>query len=286
MTDGTVGTTGAGGGGEPESADSLKVFGEVVKVFRKRAGLTQEQLAPSVRYSVPTIASIEQGRRFPPPAFIDRAEEVLDAFGTIRAAAKHLGRRPGLANWFRQLAQLETEAITMYTYECRTVPGLLQTAAYTRALGYSVPPLPSAELIEQRVANRMARAELLSVQRVPAADFSFIMEQAVLERRTGGEETTRELLDHVVRVVDEHPNVELQIMPLRQPVHSGIDGPFQLLEMPDHRWFSYTENQNTGHLDAAPKTISYLQQRYARMRSQALTSADSLALLKHMRGAL
>lgn len=99
MTDGAGGTGGTGGttgaDGEPEPSDGLKAFGEVVKVFRKRARLTQEEFAPRVRYSVPTVASIEQGRRFPPPAFVDRAEEVLDAFGVIKAAAKHLSRQRG-----------------------------------------------------------------------------------------------------------------------------------------------------------------------------------------------
>lgn len=66
--------------------------GEVVKAFRRRAGLTQEQFAPMVGYAVTTVASIEQGRRFPPVAFVDRAEELLDAFGAIRGAAKHLAR--------------------------------------------------------------------------------------------------------------------------------------------------------------------------------------------------
>ena len=87
MADGTGGAGAlgcGGGGGEPEVSDSLRTFGEVVKAFRKRAGLTQEEFAPKVRYSMPTVASIEQGRRFPPPDFVERAEEVLDAFGALR----------------------------------------------------------------------------------------------------------------------------------------------------------------------------------------------------------
>ncbi|MDQ0777716.1 transcriptional regulator with XRE-family HTH domain [Streptomyces aurantiacus] len=117
MVDGTggVGAPGCGGGGEPEVSDSLKTFGEVVKAFRKRARLTQEEFAPRVRYSVPTVGSIEQGRRFPPPDFVERAEEVLDAFGALRGAARHLARRPGLASWFRQWARLEEEAVSLYT---------------------------------------------------------------------------------------------------------------------------------------------------------------------------
>lgn len=120
-------------GGEPESSDSLKAFGEVVRSFRKHPAMTQEQLAALVRYSPHTIRSIEQGRRFPPPDFAARADEALNAFGTIRHVAKHLSRNPGLATWFRIWAKMEQEAAQLCTYECRIVPGLLQTEAYMRA---------------------------------------------------------------------------------------------------------------------------------------------------------
>lgn len=124
---------------EPEPSDSLKTFGLVHKAFRKRAGLTQEEFAPLVRYQPGTVASIEQGRRLPPRVYVERAEEVLDAFGVLRAAAKYATRQPGLASWFRRWADLEGLAITLCTYECRVIPGLLQTEAYARAVIWSVP---------------------------------------------------------------------------------------------------------------------------------------------------
>ncbi|MFF7551554.1 Scr1 family TA system antitoxin-like transcriptional regulator [Streptomyces olivaceus] len=274
------------GGVEPERSDSLRTFGEVVKAFRKRAGLTQEEFAPRVRYSLPTVASIEQGRRFPPGDFVDRAEEVLDAFGALRGAARHLSRQPGLASWFRQWARFEAEAVSLYTYECRVVPGLLQTEGYARAVSFSVPPLPAEEEMNDRIAARMARHALLATDRKPPTAFSFIIEQAVLERGTGGGEVTRELYDHLVGTVERHWNVEFQLMPLRQPVHAGLDGPMRLAETPDHQWFGYSEGQENGRLISDRKEISRLHQRYAKMRSQALTPEDSLSLLKRMRGAL
>jgi hypothetical protein len=75
-------------------------------------------------------------------------------------------------------------------------------------------------------------------------------------------------------------------MPLRQPVHAGLDGPLQLLESPDNRWFAYSEGQKNGRLIADPKEISVLMQRYAKLRSQALTPEDSRSLLERMRGEL
>ncbi|MFE5737622.1 helix-turn-helix domain-containing protein [Streptomyces celluloflavus] len=268
---------------EPESTDSLKSFGAVVKVFRERAKLTQKQLAALVQFSPGTVASIEQGRRLPPPEFIDRAEKVLDAFGVLRAAAKHLARQVGLATWFRQWADLEEQAISLCTYECRVIPGLLQTEAYARAVTLSVPPPPDEEQIEQRVTARLARQQLL--HRRPPIAFSFIVEQALFERQTGGRETTEELIDHVLSCISPW-NVEFQIMPLKQPNHAGLDGPMRLLETPKNQWLAYSEGQQSGNLITGPKDISVLLQRYAKMRSQALSPEESVGLLKRMRGAL
>ena len=275
-------TDGYTGGGEPEASDSLKSFGEVVKTLRKRARLTQEEFAPQVRYSVPTVASIEQGRRFPPADFVERAEEVLDGLGVLRAASKHLSRQPGLASWFRQWAKLETEALNLYTYECRLVPGLLQTEAYARAVFTDrLPPLSDDE-IEERLAARTERQRLL-VQR-PNTSYSFILEQHLLLRRKGGALVTQELIDHLLALAGPR-NIEIQIMPMTCENHAGMDGPMRLLETPDNRWFAYCEGQESGQFIPDPKVVSILQTRYARMRSQALSFEESVCLLREMRGA-
>ncbi|MFD5803153.1 helix-turn-helix domain-containing protein [Streptomyces sp. NPDC127020] len=286
MADGAVDAGVVGGGGEPDVSDSLRTFGAVVQGFRKRAGMTQEELAERVRYSVQTVASVEQGRRFPTLEYVRRAEEVLDAAGILSGAVQHLSRQPGLASWFRQWARLEATALSLYTYECRVVPGLLQTEAYARAVSLNVPPVPDEHELDQRVAARLARQELLSVARKPPTAFTFIVEEAVLMRDTGGQDVTRGLLDHVVGLVERNWNVEVQVMPLRQPAHAGMDGPLQLLETPENEWFAYSEGQENGRLITTRNEISILQQRYAKLRSQALTPADSLSLLKRRRGAL
>ncbi|MEU8564704.1 helix-turn-helix domain-containing protein [Streptomyces bacillaris] len=278
--------TGASGGGEPEVSDSLRTFGAFVQALREHAGLSREEFGTLVGFSKHTVASVEQGRRMPDIDFVEGAEPHLGNTGALRAAAPHLSRKPGLASWFRQWARLEASAISLYTYECRVVPGLLQTEAYARAVSLNVPPLPDPAELEQRIAARLARQELLAVTRKPPTAFSFIVEQAVLERCTGGKDVTRELLDHLVELVERNWNVELQVMPTVRVSHAGLDGPLQLAETPEHRWFGYSEGQKNGRLIADLKEISVLQQRYAKLRSQALTPEESLGLLKRMRGAL
>ncbi|GBQ03715.1 transcriptional regulator [Streptomyces spongiicola] len=273
-------------GNQPQISDSLRTFGAVVQALREHAGLSREEFGTRVGYSKHTVASVEQGRRMADRDFVERAEPLLGNTGALRKAAPHLSRQAGLASWFRQWARLEAQAISLYTYECRVVPGLLQTEAYARAVSLDVPPLPDPEQLEQRIAARLERQDLLAVTRKPPTAFSFIVEQAVLERWTGGEEATRELLDHLTGLIERNWNVEFQVMPTRRPSHAGLDGPMRLAETPDNRWFAYSEGQQNGRLIADAKEISLLQQRYAKLRSQALTPEDSLSLLKRLRGAL
>ncbi|WP_055700158.1 helix-turn-helix domain-containing protein [Streptomyces silaceus] len=270
------------GSNEPEPTEGLKAFGAVLKSFRKRAGYTQESLAPEIGYSTHFLASIEQGRRFPPPVFVDRCEATLDAFGTLRVAVSQLSKQRGLASWFRRWAQLEQEAISLYTYECRVIPGLLQTEAYALALfADQLPPL-SDEQIQSQMAARGERQKLLTDR--PNTAFSFILEQHLFLRRVGGVGVTQELIRHILDLA-ERRNIEVQVMPLTSGSHAGLAGPFQLLENPDNKWFAYSEGQRNGQFVSDPKEISVLQARYARMRSQALPLADSTSLLQQMLGA-
>jgi transcriptional regulator with XRE-family HTH domain len=278
VVDGVTGTS-----GEPESSDSLRTFGAVVQGLREHAGLSREEFGELVRFSKHTVASVELGRRMPDPTFVKRAEEALGMTGVLQKAAGRLERQPGLAAWFRRWAGLEQVAITLYTYECRMIPGLLQTEAYARALfADQWPPLDDTH-IEERWAARAERQRLLRER--PNTAFSFILEEHLLLRRTGGVEVTRELIEHVLEIA-ELRNVEIQIMPLTQGAHAGLAGPMQLLETPENRWFAYNEGQRGGQFVSDPKEISVLQRRYARMRSQALTIQDSVSLLQRMRGDL
>ncbi|MFE2941796.1 helix-turn-helix domain-containing protein [Streptomyces sp. NPDC059255] len=278
----TDGGTGAGGS-EPGASDSLRTFGAVVQALREHAGLSREEFGGLVRFSKHTVASVEQGRRMPDRDFVERAEEALGNTGALRKAAPHLSRQAGLASWFRQWARLEAQAMTLWTYECRVVPGLLQTERYTRAVTESVPPVKDEEQVTKQVTARLERQQLF--ERKPPIAFSFIIEQALVERGTGGPDVTRELLDSLLERSSRF-NIELQIMPRHQPDHAGFDGPLMLLESPDNKWFGYAEGQRGGMLISDLKEVSIMLQRYAKLRSQALTSEDSRSLLKRLRGAL
>ncbi|MBT2413326.1 helix-turn-helix domain-containing protein [Streptomyces sp. ISL-12] len=266
-----------------ESSDSLRTFGAVVQALREHVGLSREQFAELVRFSKHTVASVELGRRMPDVDFVERGEVATGNTGALRKAAVHLVRQPGLAAWFRRWAQLERMAIALYTYECRMIPGLLQTEAYVRALSATaVPPLSDAEITERWTA-RAERQKLLRER--PNTTFSFILEEQVFLRRTGGAEVMRGQIDHVLEIA-ELRNVQIQLMPLVQEKHAGLQGPIHLLETPENQWLAYNEGQKSGQLITDRKVVSVLLKRYASMRSQALTVPDSASLLRRMRGNL
>ncbi|MEV0124719.1 helix-turn-helix transcriptional regulator [Streptomyces sp. NPDC050703] len=270
------------GCGQPEPADGLRAFGAVLKNFRKRAAYTQDSLSREIGYSAHFIASVEQGRRFPPARFVDVCEVALDAFGTLRLAVNQLSRQRGLASWFQQWAQLEQEAVALSTYECRLIPGLLQTEAYARTLFVNQLPPLGDEQIEAQLEARVERQQLLTER--PNTAYSFILEEHLFLRGMGGHDVTMELIDHVLGLA-ERRNIEVQVMPVVRRSHAGLGGPMRLLETPENRWFAYAEGQESGQFLSNMKVVSMLQMRYARMRAQALTFEDSVSLLERMRGA-
>ncbi|MFJ9107167.1 Scr1 family TA system antitoxin-like transcriptional regulator [Streptomyces sp. NPDC102283] len=272
-------------GGDPELSDSLRTFGAVLKALREANRLTQEEFAPRVRYSTAYVAKIEQGKRFPPENLPGRAEDVLGpvAGKVLGAAMRSLRRKAGLASWFLQWAGVEEEAITLYAYECRGIPGLLQSEGYIRAVfDRRLPPL-SEQQFEQQVAARLERQKLLTER--PNTSFSFLIEQSVLERQLGGPEVTSELIDNLLTHGGRR-NVEILLMPLKQPDHSGIDGQMYLAETSSNSWFGYVEGHDSSTLLTDPKVVSAMLQRYGKMRSQALSHEATVALLKRIQGAL
>ncbi|WP_438828261.1 DUF5753 domain-containing protein [Streptomyces mirabilis] len=193
------------------------------------------------------------------------------------------GGEQGLAAWFRRWARLERVAVSLCTYECRLVPGLLQSEGYARAaFDNSVPPL-SDDQKEAQVAARMQRQELIRSR--PNTSFSFVMEEYIARRRLGGTDVARGQLDHILAFA-ELRNVTVQIMPIDSECHAGLDGPLALLETPDGKRLAYSEGQKNGRLIVDVTEAAVLHQRYATLRSQALSPLDSVGLLKRLRGAL
>ncbi|MFF1692065.1 Scr1 family TA system antitoxin-like transcriptional regulator [Streptomyces sp. NPDC058257] len=267
---------------EPHPSDSLRTFGAVVQALREHAGLSRVEFGERVRFSKHTVESVELGRRMPDELFVERGEEATGNTGALRRSAPYLSRgEVGLAAWFREWARLERTAVSLCTYECRLVPGLLQSEAYARAVFEGTIPVVTDERLEALLAARAERQRTL-VER-PTTLFSFIVEEHVFRRRFGDVEAMRGMLDHVLAATAPR-NVILQVVPLEGVLHACLDGPVQVLETPDGRRLGYAEGQESGRLISDPKGVSLLCQRYETLRSQALNPQESRALLERLRG--
>lgn len=173
--------------------------------------------------------------------------------------------------------------MSLCTYECRLVPGLLQVEAYARTVFDNSIPLLTDEQAEAQVAARMERQTMMREQ--PTVPFSFIVEESVFRRRLGGVQVQSSMLAHVLELTAPR-NVTLQVVPLESEAHGCLDGPVQVLETPEGRRLGYSEGQQNGRLISDLKEVSLLCQRYETLRSQALNPKESRALLERLRGEL
>ncbi|MFF8290171.1 helix-turn-helix domain-containing protein [Streptomyces sp. NPDC016309] len=254
----------------------LRVFGRQLKRFRVRAGVERTEFGARLGYSASTIAAYEQGRRVPPPRFIDQADELLDAGEVLKEMKEEVARAQYPA-FFRDAAKLEAEAVELHVYGTKAVPGLLQTEDYARAVFTMSRPLLPEETVEQRVAARLARQEILA--RVPLPTISFVIEEAVLRRPLGGRMVMRGQLEQVL-LIGQRRNVEIQVVPTELEEHAGLEGPFTLIETGDGRRIAYVEGYKDSRSHTDRKPVRELEEQYGILRAQALTPRASLVFVE------
>jgi transcriptional regulator with XRE-family HTH domain len=258
-------------------------YGQLVKLFRDKTGLTQQELAEAIGYSYEQVASVEQGRRPAKAAFTEAAERVLEAGGALRVLQESvdLARLPAL---FQNFALLETEAVSRFSYDPLLIPGLLQTEDYVRTLLTAHFPPLNDEVVEQRIAARLTRQSLLEREQSPMV-LVFIIEEAALRRVVGGKAIMRTQLARLLECAQLR-NVELQIMPTTRAAHSGLNGPMVLLETLERRQVVWLESQDVGTLVSDRNQVSEFWMRYGMLRTQALNTEESALLIERVAGEL
>ncbi|MFJ9618886.1 helix-turn-helix domain-containing protein [Streptomyces noursei] len=265
---------------EPESG-ILKVFGRQLKRLREWAGMERTELGARTGYSPSTIASYEQGRRIPPPDFIDQADGVLGAHGVLIEMKEEVARSQYPA-FFRDAARLEAKAVGLHVYATKAVPGLLQTEEYAKAVFVMWRPLLEEETIEQRVAARLDRQKIYD-RKLPLPTISFVIEEAVLRRPLGGKAVMRGQLEQIL-LYSQRRNVEIQVMPIEREEHAGLEGPFTLIETREGRRIAYVEGYKDSRLHTDRKMVRELEEQYGILRAQALTPRESLAYVEKLLG--
>ncbi|MFI9321300.1 Scr1 family TA system antitoxin-like transcriptional regulator [Kitasatospora aureofaciens] len=271
-----------------EVSDFFRAIGKQIKLLRERAGLTQKELGELVGYGERLISSVERGVRTPQPELLVALDKLLNAGGLLAIAADDVKSARNKARlrhpaWFQGYVSLEEIAIEHHDYTTLLIPGLLQTEAYARAIYEMRQPTLSEEVIETRVAARMARQEILT--RWPRATFSWVIDESVLMRPLGGRAVLREQLQRLLDVGNIR-GMSIQIMPLDRTEHAGLGGAFILITPKGQSQHGYIEAQTSSRLINDPDEVRTMNTRYGTLRAQACSPQDSLALIEKRLGEL
>ncbi|MGH3311449.1 MAG: DUF5753 domain-containing protein, partial [Streptomyces sp.] len=203
-------------------------------------------------------------------------DDMCDAGGKLRAASEYLEPEKYPARTHEYM-QAEASAVALYYYQVLFIPGLLQTEEYARALlNAHCPPLDD-ETLEDRLAARMQRQDLLTSK--PRTLFSFVIHEAALRTMAGGPAVMATQLRHMVDVSDLR-NVTVQVLTADHGAHPGLNGPLVVVETEEHQHYTYVEGQETGVLYSDPDKVSALTQRQSMIRASALTPEDSARFIR------
>lgn len=264
-----------------KNASTMKLVGKLLARFRKEAGLTQTELAQAAGVQEDTIASVEQGRRSLVPDLAETIDDLLDTKGALATAVDNMPEVDLIPLWAEDYIDMEQDALALSWYDNQVIPGLLQTKAYAQAVFGNKVPVYSQEEIGTQTATRLQRQQILDRKKPPTT--SIVIWEPVLMMRLTSDEDHREQLRHLYAMA-QLPGVCLQVLPLDSRVHAGLNGPFTLLETPDHQHVAYTETQRGSQLISDRNEVSILAQKYAMLRAQALSPVETLRLLARLLG--
>jgi transcriptional regulator with XRE-family HTH domain len=260
-----------------------------LRELRKQAGLTVEDVAGKLLCSPPKISRIETGTRSASLRdvrdlcliyHVDDAEQVR--LMTLAREAK----QQGWWNKFDALAidpliSLEIEAKWISSHESAIVPWAFQTERYARAVIKDMLPRIEDRILDERVASRMIRQELLRSPEPPY--FWSLIDESALRRAVGGGDVIREQLYKILNVADT-PNVTIQIVPFEVGAYPGLDNTFTLLEFDSSVQSPVVFVENlAGHFYLERESeIQRYKEVLEHLRASALAPASSIKLVQEI----
>ncbi|MEU9941007.1 helix-turn-helix domain-containing protein [Streptomyces lavendulae] len=251
-------------------------YGAELRFKREAAGLTLDQLADGSFRGVPFLSQIEHGERRMPLDLARHVDRKLgtDGFFERRCEDARKAKQSGHAEYFADVAEMEPDAHTIEDWAPMLVPGLLQTAAYARALTRAAMPRALDGEVEEKVIARMARASLFRRENPP--EYWGILDESLLRRPVLPAEAMAELLEHIAGVVRTTRSI-LQIVPETAAAHPFMMGMVRLMTFSDAPPVVYTEGLHSGQLIEFPSLVREYRRSYDLLRAAALSPEASLA---------
>jgi len=210
----------------------------MLRKLRAAAGQSCAEVGGGTGMSSSKISRIETGDS---GIYTDDIEKLLDYFEVGRQRrvelldlARHAEQRgllrvhgPNLPQDWQTWVDFEAEASALFMYQPLTVPGLLQIAEYAHAIITATGDDMTEDRVDQLVASRMARQGLLTRSR--PLTLHAIVEESVLSRPIGEDAALTRQLNHLADAA-ARPNVTVRVLPTDAGLHSGLNGPFVLMD--------------------------------------------------------
>jgi transcriptional regulator with XRE-family HTH domain len=257
------------------------VFGAELRYHRERAGLSQTELAALVNVSHDVISKIETGERPPAKDFPERLDAVpeLDTHGALARIWGNLSkglRNRAIPGWFRPWAELEAAATALRSYEPLLVPGLLQTEDYARAVLRGAQADATEDQIDQQVAARLARQEILARENPPR--LWAVLDEGVLHRAISEAKVMHDQLMWVAEM-SERPRMSIQVIPFAAGARTGLLGAFVIATLDGDGSNVYLETATTGQVVEVPSAAREAALIFDNLRGEALPRMASRDLI-------
>ncbi|GAA2070888.1 DUF5753 domain-containing protein [Actinomadura alba] len=175
------------------------------------------------------------------------------------------------------LIGFESQAVRIVEVQLVFIPGLLQTADYTRAL-MQAGNVPGAET-ETRVAMRLGRQAVLT--RPQAPEFLAILDEAALRRPIGGRTVMAEQLLYVCKVA-QRPNVSVRVIPFTRGSHAGMNGAHMVLSFAKAPTIVHLEHKRSSLFLDDPKDVRPFVETVDTLQEQALDESRSIDCIASM----
>jgi transcriptional regulator with XRE-family HTH domain len=250
-------------------------FAGLLKAFREARGLSRAELGALAGYAESTIKSFETGQR---PVCAYRARHFDEAFeldGIFEHEASRFGKA-GYSAAYGAFAEVMQEADDLYWFEHSLVPGLFQTEGYARAVT-EIHPMVTKEIVDERVAARLAGQALLDRGTRPVRVWA-VLDEMALRRRVGDTSVMHEELMHLIEV-SWLKHVSIQVLPGLEG-HVGVLGAFVIAERRGHRSIVHLEDAADGRVTDERAVVDEPALRFKSLQTRALpvdASRDTIA---------
>lgn len=260
-------------------------LGALLRKLRTEKGLTVEQAAEQLLFSMSKLSRMETGQG------ISTARDIRDLcvlYGVNEGAERDLlmklaadGRQR--AWWqsydlgYETYVGLEAEALAISAFQSSVIHGLLQTAEYARALHEGALPRFGPERIALQIEAMLTRQRVLT--RENPSRLAVVLDEAALHRSVGGR---RVMAAQLAKVLDMSalPNVDVLVLPFDRGAHPALESNFTVLELPDQALNVVFVEGLVGstYLERADDLKRY-REIFLKLQSIALDPQDSSDLL-------